>query len=59
MDRHDGCGLGGDGGLNLFGVDATGFFLNIHKDGLTAIPPDAMGGGDKAIRGGDNFASDP
>ena len=55
---HDGRGLGGDGGLNLIRIDTAGVFLNIHKYGFAAVPPDAVGGGHEAVRCGDDLACD-
>ena len=58
VHRHDGRGLGRDGSLDLVGVKATGFLLNIHEHGTAAVPPDAVGGGHKAVGRGDDFARD-
>ena len=55
---HDGSGLGRDGGLDAVGVDAAGGGIDVDKHGPDAVPPDGVGGGDKAIGRGDDFAAD-
>ena len=49
MYRHNGSGLGGDSSLDLVGIDATGFLLDVDKHRFAAIPPNAMGGGHETI----------
>ena len=56
MHRHNGSGLGSDSSFNLFGINPTGLLLDIHKHWFAAVPPDAMGGGHKAIRCSDDFS---
>ena len=58
MYWHDGCGLGGDGCLDLIGVDAAGLLFDIDKHRLAAIPPDAVGGGHETIGSGNHLTRD-
>ena len=58
VDGHDSGGLRGDGGLYLIWVETAGALLDIDEDGLDAVPPEGMGGGDEAIGGGDDLAGD-
>lgn len=55
---HDGRGARGDGGLDAVGVDAARCRVNIDEHRLDAVPPDRMGGGDKAVGRGDDLAAD-
>ena len=52
MHRHDGRGPGGDGRLDAVGVDAAVRRVDVHEHGLDAVPPDRVGGGHEAERGG-------
>ena len=56
MHGHDGRGLGGDGSLYLVRVKVARFRVDVHKHRLDAVPPQGMGGGHKAVRGGNDFA---
>ena len=38
--RHDCRGPGGDGRLDAVGVDAAVRRVDVHEDGLDAVPPD-------------------
>lgn len=58
VDGHYGRGLRGDGGLYPFRVEVAGFWVDVDEDGLAAVPPDAVGGGDKGVRRGDDLAGD-
>lgn len=58
VNGHYSRGLGGNGGFDLVGVEVAGLGVDIDEYGLAAIPPDAVGGGDKGVRGGDYFACD-
>ena len=55
---HDGRGARGDGGLDAVGIDASCRRVNIDEHRLDAVPPDRMGGGDKAVGRGDDLAAD-
>lgn len=58
MHGHDGGGLRSDGGFYLIRVEVAGDGVDIHKDGLDAIPPEGMGGGHEAVGSGDDLARD-
>ena len=49
MYWHDSCSLGGDSCLYFVRIHIASTRININKHGLTAIPPNAMGGSDKTI----------
>ena len=59
MDRHDGRRPRSDSGLYLSGINVTGVGVDIHEHRLDAIPPQGMGGCNKAERGGDHLTRDP
>lgn len=56
MHGHDGGGARGDGGLYFIGIEIARDGVDIHEDGFDAIPPDGVGGGHEAVRGGDDLA---
>ena len=57
MNRHNGSGLRGDGGLYLIWVYATGLFFNINEYRLAAIPPNTVSSCYKTIRRGYDLTS--
>lgn len=58
VHRHNGGGAWRDGGLDALGVDGAGCGVDIHKDGLAAVPPDGVRCGNEAVWGGDYLAGD-
>ena len=58
MYGHDGGCFGGDGGFYLGRVDAARLPFDVYKNGLNAVPPQSVGGGDERVGGGDDFAGD-
>lgn len=56
VHRHDSRGPGGDGRLDAVGVDAAVRRVDVHEDGLDAVPPERVGGGHEAERGGYHLA---
>ena len=56
VHRHDGRGPGGDGRLDAVGVDAAVRRVDVHEHGLDAVPPDRVGCGYEAERGGYHLA---
>ena len=58
VHRHDGRGPGGDGRFDAVGIDAAVRRVDVHEDGLDAVPPDRVGGGHEAERGGYHLAGD-
>lgn len=56
VDGHDGGGLGGDGGFDAPGVEPAVGGVDVYEDGLDAVPPQGVGGGDEAVGGGDDFS---
>ena len=52
---HDGDSLGGDGLLNFLWIKVAGLGVNVREHRLESVPPDAVGGGNEAVRRGDHF----
>ena len=55
---HDGRCARRDGSLDTIGIDAARRRVDIDKYGLNAVPPNGMGGGNKAVGCGDDLATD-
>ena len=55
---HDGRGLRRDGSFDFVRVHATGALLDVHEDGLAAVPPNAVGRGHETIGRGDDLTRD-
>ena len=55
---HDSGCARRNGSLNTIGIDAARCGVDIDEYGLNAVPPDGMGGSDKAVGRGDDLAAD-
>ena len=53
---HDGGRAGSDGGLDKVGIDVACLRIDVNEDRSDAVPPDGVGGGNEAERGGDDFS---
>ena len=58
VNGHDRRCARGDGRLDAIRIDAARCRVDIYKYRLDAIPPNGMGGGDKAVRRGNDLATD-
>ena len=59
MHRHDGTGVGGDGGLDARRIEVAGVGLDIDEHRRGAGLEDGRGGGDEAHRRGDDLVARP
>lgn len=56
LRRQDGTRLVGDRRFDQIRVNAKGLWINVYKYRLTTLPQNGVGGGNIAIRRGDNLA---
>lgn len=52
---HDGDRFGRNCRFDLLWVEVAGLRVNVREHRLESVPPDAMGGGNEAVRRGDHF----
>ena len=57
MDGHDGFGVCGDGGFDIFGIEIEGDGIDVDEDGLGAELEDGAGGGNEAEGSGDDLVA--